>query len=94
MGQVFELDIGFGEKLAAVIVEIAARIDHALDACVDEHLGAGQTGLVGNVGGCAFAADTVQRRLDDGILLGVEGSHAMTIRDQMAYLVAMGQTGG
>ncbi len=40
-GQKFKLYVGFGEELAAVHVEIISRIDNALNASVDEHLGAG-----------------------------------------------------
>lgn len=90
----FELDIRFGQENAAVVIEIVARIDDALNARVDEHFGAGQAGLMGDIGGCAFGADAMERGLDDGILFGVKCAHAMPIDNEVAYFVAMGQTRG
>ncbi len=47
-----------------------------------------------DVTGGAFAGDTVQGGLNDGIRLGVDGAHTMAVHDEMADLVAMGLPGG
>ncbi len=49
---------------------------------------------MGDIGSCALAADSVQRRLDDCILFGVESAHTMSIDHQVACFVAMWKPGG
>ena len=88
-----EGDAGLPQEAAAVVVGVMAGIDYALDAGVDDHFGAGEAGLVGDVDHAAVGADTVEGGLDNGVLLGMEGAHAVAVDDQMADFVAVWQAG-
>ena len=77
----FDINVysGFLEKLSEGVVAVLAEADKALDAGVDQHLGAQNTGRMRAVDGSAFKTDTVQAGLDNDVLLGMNGA---------AYLVA------
>ncbi len=59
------------QKVQRCAIRIALLVDDFDNAGIDHHLGAEDAGLVGAVKRCPFDADAVQRRLDDGVLLGV-----------------------
>jgi len=89
-----EGDTGLPQKAPTVLIRVVPGIHHPFDTGVDDHLGAGETRLVGHTDHAAVRADAVQRGLNDGVLLGVEREYAMAVDDQMAYIVAVGQAGG
>ncbi len=87
-----QFDAGFGEEGAAVLVRVVAGVDHPPHARVDEHLGAGDAGLVGDVGAGPLGAHAMQRGLDDGVLLGVQRAHAVAVDHQVADIIAVGRS--
>lgn len=42
-----------------------------------------------DIAGCAFGGDAMQCSLDDGIRLGVNGTDAMPVHDEMTDFIAM-----
>ena len=78
-----------GQKSHRIRVRIVARIDNSHQAGVDDHLGAGQAGLVGYVEGAAVHADAVLSGLDDRVLLGVQRAHTVAVDHQMANVIAV-----
>ncbi|GIK71780.1 MAG: hypothetical protein BroJett021_07680 [Chloroflexota bacterium] len=48
---------------------------------------------MGDIGGGAFGADAVQRRLDQCVLFGVQRAHTMTIDKQVTDVVAVWKAG-
>jgi hypothetical protein len=83
------LDVSFGKEETAVLVKVVTGIDDAPDACVDKHFGTGKTRLVRNIRRCAFAADAVERGLDDGVLFSVKRSHTVSVHHEMPNFIAM-----
>ena len=87
-------DIGLPEELAAVFIKIIPGIHDTFDPGVDQHFGAGEAGLMRYIGGRAFAAYAVERRLDNGILFCVERADTMPVNHEMPDFIAMGQACG
>jgi hypothetical protein len=90
-----QLDLGSVQEVERIGVDaVVVVVDDAHDAGVDQHLGALQAGEVGDVAVGALGGDAVQRRLDDGIGLSMDGTHAVTIDHKVTNFLAVGQAGG
>src|SRR5699024_5060384 len=61
------------EHLAGELVRVALAVDHAGNAGIDDHLRADDAGLVRAVERGVLNGHAQLRRLDDGVLLGVDG---------------------
>ena len=85
---------GLAQEGARLRIGVVAGVDHAQDAGVDDHLGAVEAGLMGDVDRAAVDRHAVQRGLDDGVLLGVQRAHAVVVHDQTADVRAVGQAHG
>ena len=66
-----KINTGVLEQSDKCIVVIHTETDEPLYPGVDQHLGTEHAGGMGAVNGAAFKADTMQSRLYDHILLGV-----------------------
>ena len=75
---------GLGQERHRIRIGIVAGVDNPPQTGVDDHLGAGQAGLVGDVERAAVHADAVLRGLDDGVLLGVQRADAVAVDHQSA----------
>ena len=62
------------EEIPEGIISVFAKAHKAFYLGVDQHLGTEDAGGVGAVDGAAIKADTVERRLNDAILLGMDGA--------------------
>jgi len=62
------------EEIPEGIISVFAKAHKAFDPGVDQHLGAEDAGSMGAVDGATFNADTVERGLNDAILLGMDGA--------------------
>ena len=86
------LDKGYArlpQKAAAVLVRVGAGVYHPFNACVNDHLGAGEARLVGYIDHAAGRADAVERSLNNGVLLSVERTNAVAVYHQMPNIVAV-----
>ena len=100
----FELNTRLAEELLAFGAGMVfALTDHALDATVDDEHGAGATGGHAAVEGGAIEGDATASGLADGVLLGMDGAHAVGgdaaiglkgATEEVSHLVAMGQARG
>lgn len=84
----------FTQKSAAVFIWVQASVDNPFDPCIDDHFGTREARLVRHINHTAPGADSVQRRLDDGVLLGVERSDTVPVYNQMSDIVTVGQACG
>ena len=88
------------QKFQCSAVGIALPVDDFSHPGVDHHLGAEYAGLVSAVKDGSLDADAVQRRLNDGVLLGVHRPAQLVVRaggDVLACAadqVAVVQAGG
>jgi hypothetical protein len=88
------------QKFQCCAVGIALPVDDFSHPGVDHHLGAEYAGLVSAVKGGSLDADAVQRRLNDGVLLGVHRPAQLVVRAALHVLacaadeVAVVQAGG
>ena len=73
---------------------IGDTVDNTTNSCVDQYLGTVDAWKMGHVTDCAFGGDPMQRRLDDGICLGMNGPDAMSIHHEVTNLVAVVLPGG
>ena len=71
------------------LVRIRGCENDARDPRADQQLRAVDAGLVRAIRGCAVDAHAVQRRLHDGVGLGVGGALAVLVHEQAADLGAM-----
>ena len=91
--RVHQFDACLVQKVAAMGVWVVPGIDYPAHAGVDQHLGAGQAGLVCDICGGADDADAVERTLDDGVLFCVQRAHTVPFDQQVANLIAVRQAG-
>lgn len=88
-----KVDTGFAQEASTVLIRVVAGVDDSLDTGVDNHFGACQTRLVGDVDHASVGADAMEGGLDDGVLLGVERAHAVVVDDQVANDITVGKAG-
>ena len=79
-GEEFERDVRFVQHLHSQFVRVARCVPDFGDAAVDEHFRADEARLMRAVDFGPGEGNAVHRRLDDGVLLGVQAA---------AYLVAL-----
>ena len=80
------LDACDSQIFHGVFVGIVTGVDHAHQPRVDNHLGASMARLMSRVNRAAFERNTVQRGLQDRVLLRVQRAHTMPA-DHLAALV-------
>src|SRR5512135_1048577 len=71
-GGLAQEDLRFHQHLTRKLVSIPALIENLANAGIDQHLGADGTGQVRAVKGRPLDTDSMEGRLDDGVLLGVQ----------------------
>jgi len=83
-----------------VVLELA---NNPLNAAIDDEHGAGAAGRHAAIQGAAFERDAQSGSLADGVLLGMDGSHAVVgymavgmrhLFEEMSYIVAVWQPHG
>src|SRR4030042_6009665 len=86
-----QLHLCQAQELERVLVDaVFLVIDDTYHTCIDQHLGALDTGEMGDIASGAFGAHPMQGSLDDGIGFRMDGAHAGSIHDQMAGFITMG----
>ena len=81
------------QEETTVLIRVIAYVYNPFYTSIDDHLGTGDAGLVCHVDHAARSTHPVERSLNDCVLFGVERTQAVAVYDQMADIVAMGQTG-
>ena len=99
-----QFDAGLAEHLFGLLSGVVfVGADHADDAAVDDEHGAGAAGSHAAVEGGAVEGDAQLGGLADGVLLGVDGAHAVLgdgavfvnhLFELVAHLIAMRETFG
>ena len=86
-----DFDIRCTQEIDGVFVgTIGNAIYDPGNAGVDQCLRALEAGQVSDITGRTFCRDSMQRRLDNGIRLGMDGADAMPIHKQVPGLVTVG----
>jgi hypothetical protein len=84
-----KLYVSFTEQLHERIVIILAKADKALDTGIDQHLGTEYAGGMGTVNCAPFKTHTMESRLDDYVLLGVDAAtYLVTLTRGYFHLVS------
>lgn len=80
--QLTHFDVGSAQELKCVFIQaVGDVVDQPGDAGIDQSLGAVEAWKVSHITGAAAGGDAVQRCLDNGVGLCMDGAHAMSINE-------------